>query len=88
MVHDNRRYIPEQVANRLAERLPRHALTSREMEVLQLLVRGLINKEIATVLGTSVSTVKNQLNAIFAKLEVTDRTEAATTAVQRGIVQL
>ncbi len=88
MVHDNRRCIPEQVANRLAERLPRHALTSRETEVLRLVVKGLINKEIATVLGTSVSTVKNQLNAIFAKLEVTDRTEAATTAVQRGIVQL
>lgn len=88
MVHDNHRYIPERVALRLAERLPRHALTVRETEVLHLVVKGLINREIAVVLGTSVSTVKNQLNTIFTKLEVTDRTEAATTAVQRGIVQL
>jgi len=87
-VHDNRRCIPEQVAARFAERLSHHALTSRETEVLRLVAKGLINKEIATVLGTSVSTVKNQLNTIFAKLEVTDRTEAATTAVQRGIVVL
>lgn len=87
-VHDNRRCIPEEVANRLSERLSRLALTSRETEVLHLVVKGLINKEIALVLGTSVSTVKNQLNTIFLKLEVTDRTEAATTAVQRGIVQL
>lgn len=80
--------IPEAVALRLSERLPRPSLTRREKEVLTLVVKGLINREIAEILGVSASTVKNQLNTLFAKLEVTDRTEAATAALQRGIVQL
>lgn len=80
--------LPEAVAARLAERLPRTPLTRREMDILQLVVKGLINREIAQILGVSVSTVKNQLNTLFAKLEVTDRTEAATVALHRGILQL
>ena len=84
----NRRCIPPAVALRLAERLPRPALTTRETEIMQLLVKGLMNREIAHILGVSVSTIKNQLNTLFVKLEVTDRTEAATTALQRGIVHM
>ncbi len=80
--------IPEAVAARLAERLPRTPLTRREMDILRLVVKGLINREIAQILGVSVSTVKNQLNTLFAKLEVTDRTEAATVALYRGILHL
>ncbi len=80
--------LPEAVAARLAERLPRTPLTRREMDILRLVVKGLINREIAQILGVSVSTVKNQLNTLFAKLEVTDRTEAATVALHRGILQL
>lgn len=87
-VHLGQKRIPEEVALRLSERLPRPSLTRREKEVLTLVVKGLINREIAEILGVSVSTVKNQLNTLFAKLEVTDRTEAATAALQRGIVQL
>ncbi len=87
-VSEDQKCIPEAVAARLAERLHRTSLTRREMDILRLLVKGLINREIAEILGVSVSTVKNQLNTLFAKLEVTDRTEAATVALQRGIVQM
>lgn len=88
MVHRNQKCIPAAVALRLAERLPRPSLTRREMDILKLLVKGLINREIADILGVSISTIKNQLNTLFSKLEVTDRTEAATAALQRGIVQM
>lgn len=88
LVYAKQRCIPREVALRLAERLPRQPLTTREKEIVHLLVKGLMNREIAQILGVSVSTIKNQLNALFVKLEVTDRTEAATTALQRGIVHM
>ncbi len=87
-VHAGNRYIPDAIATLLAERGPRPELTPREHEVLQLIVRGLINREIAQVLGVSESTVRNHTIRLFAKLEVTDRTEAATFALQRGIIRL
>lgn len=63
-------------------------LTSREMEVLELIVRGASNKIIATTLGISHQTVKNHLTSIFRKLAVNDRTEAAMIALRRGWVRL
>jgi two-component system NarL family response regulator len=63
-------------------------LTAREMEVLELIVRGRSNKEIGTQLGISEATVKSHINNILSKLGVTDRTQAATTALQRGLVHL
>lgn len=86
-VHEGRKYIPPEIALRLAERLPRETLNPKEIETLKLLTQGLFNREIAEVLGISVSTVKSQINVIFHKLEVTDRTEAATAALKRGIVR-
>jgi DNA-binding NarL/FixJ family response regulator len=70
----------------LAGREDRRALTSRELEVLTLLVRGLTNREIAKVLGNSENTVRNHTISIFAKLYVSDRAEAVAAALQRGIV--
>lgn len=64
----------------------RPELTSRELEVLTLMVRGLTNREIAKVLGNSENTVRNHTIRIFAKLYVSDRTEAVSAALQRGIV--
>jgi DNA-binding NarL/FixJ family response regulator len=61
-------------------------LTPREVEILKLIVKGLTNREIATIFGTSQNTIRNQTTSIFAKLEVTDRAEAAGAALQRGIV--
>jgi DNA-binding NarL/FixJ family response regulator len=87
-VHAGGRKIPGVVAERLAERMGGSDLTGRELEVLKLIVGGLSNKEIGAALGISEATVKSHINSILGKLGVTDRTQAATTALQRGIVHL
>jgi two-component system NarL family response regulator len=87
-VHAGGRKIPGVVAERLAGRMGGSDLTGREHEVLELIVRGLSNKEIGSALGISEATVKSHINSILGKLGVTDRTQAATTALQRGIVHL
>jgi DNA-binding NarL/FixJ family response regulator len=86
--HSGQRYLPVELAELVAERAPRQELTPREHEVLQLIARGLINREIAQILGMSESTVRNHTIHLFAKLDVSDRTEAATFALQRGIITL
>ena len=63
-------------------------LTEREQEVLELLGRGLANKEIATRLVISERTVKFHVSAILAKLGATNRTEAVTLAAQKGLIKL
>lgn len=60
-------------------------LTHREVEVLRLLARGLNNAEIAQRLFLSEGTVRNYVSAVFSKLEVTDRTQAAVIAIQHGL---
>lgn len=87
-VNSGRRYIPASVATRLAEYIYGLDLTSRELEVLTLIVKGLSNKDIAMALSISEGTVKTHVNNIFSKLGVNDRTQAATTAIQRGIVHV
>ena len=87
-VHAGSRRIPAAVAERLAERMSGSELTGRELEVLQQIVAGKSNKEIGTHLNISEATVKSHINNILSKLGVTDRTQAATTALQRGIVHL
>jgi DNA-binding NarL/FixJ family response regulator len=87
-VNAGKRYFPRDIAARLAERLMRTDLTARELEVLQMLARGLTNKEIGSALRISGNTVRNHVNSIIEKLEVSDRTEAATTAIQRGIIEV
>jgi len=81
-------YIPQQLAAKLAQRVPAGQLSDREMDVLRLIVEGLSNKEIGERLGVAESTVKNHVNSVLAKLQVQDRTQAATTALKRGIVSL
>ena len=87
-VHAGGRQLPTVVAERLAERMSGSALTGRELEVLEEIVKGRSNKEIAAQLKISEATVKSHINNILGKLGVTDRTQAATTALQRGIVHL
>ena len=87
-VHSGRRYLPRHIAVRLAERIMRTDLTARELEVLHMLARGFTNKEIGNALEISGNTVRNHVNSIIEKLEVSDRTEAATTAIQRGIIEV
>jgi DNA-binding NarL/FixJ family response regulator len=87
-VHSGQYCIPPAVAVRLAQRLPHEELSTRELEVLKLISEGMSNKEIASMLMITESTVKNHVNSILAKLRVKDRTQAATTALRRGIVTL
>ncbi|MEK7676898.1 MAG: response regulator transcription factor [Verrucomicrobiota bacterium] len=87
-VHAGQYCIPPAVAARLAQRLPCPDLSSRELEILNLIVEGMSNKEIASALSITESTVKNHVNSILSKLRVSDRTQAATTALRRGIVML
>jgi DNA-binding NarL/FixJ family response regulator len=87
-VHGGSRRIPAQVAERLAERMGSSNLTGREIEVLEQIVAGHSNKAIANRLNISEATVKSHINSILSKLGVSDRTQAATTALQRGLVHL
>jgi DNA-binding NarL/FixJ family response regulator len=82
------RWIPPEVASRLAARKTFESLTDREIEVLQQLSKGLANKQIADVLQISEYTIKDHLKHILGKLRVCDRTEAVTAALQRGIIHL
>jgi len=87
-VHGGERVIPPAVAVRLAEHPPGSDLTERELEVLTLVARGLANKDVAGAIGRSDETVKIHLKNIFAKLRVTDRTQAVTMALARGLIHL
>jgi len=80
--------LPRQVAERLKQRARRQQLTDREKDVLENLIKGRSNKEIARSMSVSDETVKSHLKALFGKLEVRDRTEAAITAIRYGIVHL
>lgn len=83
-----KRWIPIDVAARLKLRNGYEELTAREISVLKELARGLANKEIADKLGITEYTTKDHLKSILAKLRVADRTQAVTTALQRGIIRL
>ena len=85
-VHAGQSYLPSNVA--LAAQMPRPDLSAREVQVLELIVRGLANKQIAYSLNIAEHTVKNHVKNILSKLGVQDRTQAATAAIQRGIVHL
>jgi DNA-binding NarL/FixJ family response regulator len=87
-VHSGARVIPQSVSKTLAERGPRSHLSSREVEVLELIANGYSNKEIGRALGITEATVKWHVNLILNRLDVADRTEAIVTALQRGIIHL
>lgn len=80
--------IPPEIAAKLMERMTAPDLTARELEVLEQIVRGRSNREIARALDIAEGTVKVHVNSILGKLGVSDRTQAATSAIQRGIVRL
>ena len=87
-VHEGQTYLPAAVAAALAAQLPRPDLSAREVQVLELIVRGLANKQIAYTLNIAEHTVKNHVKSILSRLGVQDRTQAATAAIQRGIIHL
>jgi two-component system NarL family response regulator len=85
-VHAGRRLIAPEAAARLAERVSYPELSAREIAVLEMVAKGLSNREIGTALTLAEDTVKTHLKRIFVKLGVSDRTEAVLLAVQRGIL--
>jgi len=87
-VHAGKTHIPPAIAERLAERKAAEDLTPREFDVLEQIVHGKSNREIAAELEVSEATVKTHINSLLGKLGVTDRTQASTAAIQRGIVPL
>lgn len=82
------RFLPPPVSRTLSSRMPNSEISARERGVLNLLVRGRSNKEIAVELGIAESTVKCHVSVILMRLNVTDRTQAVVTALQRGLAPL
>jgi len=87
-VASGRRYFPAHIATRLAQRMSRSNLTAREREILEMMSKGLTNKQIGAALDISANTARNHVNNIIEKLDVADRTEAVTTAIQQGLLDV
>ena len=87
-VQAGKRFLPPPVSRALSSRTPNSELSAREREVLNLIVRGRSNKEIAADLGITESTVKCHVSVILMRLNVNDRTQAVVTALQRGLVHI
>jgi DNA-binding NarL/FixJ family response regulator len=87
-VNSGLRVIPAEVEKSLATRTPNSTLTVRERDVLFLIVKGKSNKQIAAELGITEGTVKCHVNVILSRMGVSDRTQAAIAALQRGLVHL
>ena len=87
-VHKGERHIPPEVAARLAEHLGEDDLTSRELEVLELIRDGYRNKQIADHLAIAETTVNFHIKNLVEKLGANDRTHAVTIALRRGLLQV
>ena len=86
-VSAGRTHFPRRIADHLSERNHRASLSDREVQILELLSKGLTNKDIGHALDLSQFTVRNHVNRILAKLGVRDRTEASTVAIEKGILR-
>jgi two-component system NarL family response regulator len=86
LVHAGKRAFPRRIADRLSNNKMTAGLSPREREILELVSKGLTNKEVANTLQLSQFTVRNHLNHITEKLEASDRTEAIFIALQTGII--
>jgi len=87
-VYSGQTLIPPAVAAKLAQRMSQPDLTAREVDVLHLMAAGCSNQEIGKRLFIAEGTVKAHVNNILSKMSVNDRTQAVTSALRRGIVQL
>jgi two-component system NarL family response regulator len=87
-VHAGLRRVPAQLSERAFLRAADESLSTRELEVLALMARGLGNRKIASSLSISESTVKKHVNAILAALKTQNRTEAVVQALKRGLVRV
>jgi DNA-binding NarL/FixJ family response regulator len=87
-VHAGKKRIPSQVATRLAEHMSDEALTEREIEVLGQIAEGNRNRDIAEKLFITEETVKVHIKHIMEKLGASDRTQAVSIGIRRGIIHL
>jgi two-component system, NarL family, response regulator len=85
-VNGGKRYMPRHIAARLEARRMRSDLTGREHQILELVAHGSTNKEVGKQLNISENTVRHHVVSIMEKLEVSDRTEAVSTAIRQGIL--
>ncbi|MCY7375426.1 MAG: response regulator transcription factor [Pyrinomonadaceae bacterium] len=83
-----KKYLQTEVANILSENFGQEELTKAERKILQAIVAGKANKEIAYDLNVSENTVKTHVKNVFEKIGVSDRTSAATLAIKRGLVRI
>lgn len=88
VVNSGKKYIPQGIADILSENFGQEDLTASEQKILTFIVKGQSNKEIAFGLNVSENTVKTHVKNIFDKLNVSDRTSAATSAIKRGLVRI
>lgn len=88
LVHAGRRYIPQEIADRVLPRPAGEELTEREVEVLRRIAEGLSNKEIGEQLGIAENTVKGHVGNLLSKLGASDRTRALVLALKRGLVHI
>jgi len=86
-VSENGVVFPEHILKLIEPRNKQPDLSPRQIEVLELLVKGLSNKDIGTALGISYTSVKTHLESIYGRLEVANRQEAISVAIQRGVVR-
>ena len=87
-VNRGKKYVPPEVAMKLAERITTSELTNREMEVLKLLTKGNSNQEVGSILKITEGTVKFHVNNILNKLGASDRTQAVIIGLKRGLTRL
>lgn len=87
-VAQGKRFLPPDIAQRLAERLGRPEPSARELEVLALIAKGRSNKEIAAALGVSDETVKTHVSNVMQKLQAQDRAHAVTEAIRLGLLEV
>ncbi|GEO01142.1 DNA-binding response regulator [Novosphingobium sediminis] len=87
-VHRGQRHLHPDVAHEIALHAIEDPLNTREIEILQMIAGGHSNKQVAWRLGVAEETIKSNIKSIFAKLNVSDRTHAVTTAARRGIIEL
>ena len=87
-VNGGHKYVSAAIGAKLAAQATQISLTFRELDVIKLIARGCLNKEIADRLDVTEGTVKSHTSALFSKLGVSNRTEAVREAVRRGLVRL
>lgn len=87
-VSEGRNYLPPEIASQVADHPELDPLTTRELQIVELLAEGLSNKEIGARLGIAEKTVRVHMTHILDKMGATDRTQLLILAVQRGLIHL